>query len=399
MSERSLFILGRQAAIGIAELESLFGENATTVLNEQCACCDIPANEILFDRIGSSVKLGSFLGTLPLSKWQDIKGALTKFALACAEDVSEGKITIGLSLYGLSAPTSQLMAAGLQIKKHMRAHGYSVRLIPNKEAALSSAQVLHNKLTGDRGIELLVIRYGSGVVIGRTTAVQDINAYARRDQGRPKRDAFVGMLPPKLAQTIVNLAAGQTPTQPDQIVLDPFCGTGVILQEALLMGYGAYGSDIEPRMIDYSTQNLEWLKTQGSVVDPILEVGDATSHHWRHPFATVASEAYLGSPLSHWPTLDKLTTIVGNCNLITEKFLRNIHKQLPEKARICIAVPAWINPDNNTIKHLPMLDHLEVLGYNRVSFQQVSVRDLVYYRPGQLVGRELLVLTKNKEDD
>ena len=48
------------------------------------------------------------------------------------------------------------------------------------------------------------------------------------------------MLPPKLAQIIVSLSG----TQPGQTVLDPFCGTGVVLQEALIMGAIVYGFDL-----------------------------------------------------------------------------------------------------------------------------------------------------------
>jgi tRNA G10 N-methylase Trm11 len=396
MLEQSLFILGRQAGIGIAELESLYGYAAVTPVSEQCASCSVPASAIAFDRIGGSIKLGIQLGVLPSARWQDIKGNLATFALQCANDISEGKIQFGISVYGFSIPPQQLMATGLDIKKYLRKHGYSTRLVPNKAEALNSAQVLHNNLTGERGIELLVVRNGSRTIIGRTVAVQDITAYARRDQGRPKRDAFVGMLPPKLAQTIVNLATAQNPPDARYSVLDPFCGTGVILQEALLMGYGAYGSDLEERMIEYSKQNLEWLATKGAITDSILEVGDATAHVWRQPFSTVASETYLGRPLSNWPAPDKLTAIIGSCDLIISKFLRNIAKQMPVNTRVCLAVPAWVNPNSNTVKHLPMLDHLGVLGYNRVSFQRVPASDLVYYRPGQLVGRELLVLTKSK---
>jgi tRNA (guanine10-N2)-dimethyltransferase len=289
------------------------------------------------------------------------------------------------------------MATGLDIKKQLRKHGYSARLVPNKDATLNSAQVLHNNLGGERGIELLIVRSGSQTIIGRTTAVQDITAYAKRDQGRPKRDAFVGMLPPKLAQTIVNLATGQASPELKQVVLDPFCGTGVILQEALLMGYGAYGSDLEPRMIEYSQKNLEWLASRSATAESALEVGDATDHRWQHPFSTVACETYLGRPLSGWPKPETLAAIIGSCDLIISKFLRNIGKQMPMNTRICLAIPAWINPNNGAVKHLPMLDHLNLLGYNRVSFQQVSAGDLVYHRPDQLVGRELLVLMRSKE--
>lgn len=398
MTERSLFILGRQASIGIAELESLYGHEVLTPAGNQCVVGSISASEVTFSRIGSSVKLGTYLGVIPGSRWLDVKAELPKFVLQCAEKINEGKIQLGISAYGFNITSSQLMATGLGVKKQLRKHAYSTRLVPNKEETLNSAQVLHNNLTGERGIELLIVKNGHQTIVGRTVDVQDINAYAARDQGRPKRDAFVGMLPPKLAQTIINLAVGQSRPESHYIILDPFCGTGVILQEALLMGYGAYGSDLEARMIDYSRQNLEWLTTTASTTDPMLETGDATMHQWQHPFSTVASEVYLGHPLSSWPSSDKLAAIVGSCNLITSKFLQNIAKQIPEKTQICLAVPAWINPNDGIIRHLPMLDHLDVLGYNRVSFHRVSASDLLYYRPGQLVGRELLVLTRRSKE-
>src|SRR6185503_16098722 len=100
-------------------------------------------------------------------------------------------------------------------------------------------------------------------LLAQTLFVQDIEAYGARDQARPARDARVGMLPPKLAQIILNLSAGPLRPAAPQLerlrILDPFCGTGVILQEALLMGYSVLGTDIEPRMADYSKRNLRWL--------------------------------------------------------------------------------------------------------------------------------------------
>src|SRR6185436_4415646 len=190
----------------------------------------------------------------------------------------EGKVKIGLSVFGLPISTQHLLRAGLELKKVCKKVGRSARIVPNTEPALSSAAVLHNNLTGDLGIELLLVKDGDKTWLAHTKAVQNIAAYARRDQNRPKRDARVGMLPPKLAQTIVNLATSATATDQEQIVLDPFCGTGVILQEALLMGYGAYGTDLEPRMVDYSRENLEWLEIHGHDDSPALEVGDATAH-------------------------------------------------------------------------------------------------------------------------
>src|SRR6202012_2915276 len=136
-------------------------------------------------------------------------------------------------------------------------------LIPNQSAALNSAQVLHNHLTGPTGFELVLIRQGNQTIFAQTTDEQDIESYTIRDRGRPRRDARVGMLPPKLAQIIINLAGRHLPLDttidytlpynqhPVQTrLLDPFGGTGVLLQEAMLLGYAVQGTDIEQRMID-----------------------------------------------------------------------------------------------------------------------------------------------------
>lgn len=391
---QSIFILGRQPAIGRAELESLFGADHIQPLGNTAVLSDVPASQVAFARLGSSVKLAQYLDTIQASDWRSIQDALPALVKKAAETITEGKVQLGISAYDLRINPKQLMAAGLTLKKVLRNEGYSVRLTPNQEPELSSAQVLHNHLTGERGIELVIIRYGSHVVVGRSVAVQDITAYAKRDQERPKRDAFVGMLPPKLAQTIINLAVGQQEPTSNHVVLDPFCGTGVVLQEALLMGYGAYGTDLEPRMIDYSRANLAWLSEKhGTTTEPPLEVGDATTHQWTHPVTSVACESYLGHPLANFPRPDKLQQIIGTCNVIIEKFMRNIGDQIPAGTRLCLAVPAW-KSENGKIYHLPLLDHLEKMGYNRVSLRHVSSSDLVYYRPDQIVARELLVITR-----
>lgn len=387
---KSVFILGRQPAIGRAEVESLYGETGNlSRIGEEVVASDLPVSGIDFARLGGTIKVGEVIGNVS-AEWQQLCNQLAQVAVNAAQTLTQGKVQIGVSVYGLHTSPARLTALGLQLKKALRNHHYSVRLTPNKEVTLSSAQVIHNHLTGERGIELLLIRQGQQLIVARTTAVQDIAAYAARDQGRPKRDARVGMLPPKLAQTIVNLATGSLAPAADRAVLDPFCGTGVVLQEALLMGYGAYGTDLETRMIDYTKQNLEWLAT-GSTPD--LEVGDATTLTWQHPMAVIASETYLGSPLTGWPRPEKLHQITGNCNVILEKFLRNIGAQIPAGTRLCLAMPAWKSPEGK-IHHLPLLDRLEEIGYNQVSFSLAKSGELVYYRPDQIVARELVVIIR-----
>lgn len=394
MQDKSLFLLGRQPAIGRAELESLFGSDNVHPIGDKAMMCNLDPSEINFARLGGSTRLARPIAKLQSGKWPQMLNEIGRILPSLLDTLpAEGKVKLGISAIDVSVGAKQLFAAGLTLKKVCKQQGRSVRLVPNNESELNTAQVLHNQLTGDLGIELLLLKDGPNTLLARTVAVQDIQAYARRDQGRPKRDAFVGMLPPKLAQIIVNLAAGQASPADDVVILDPFCGTGVVLQEALLMGFGAYGTDLEPRMIDYSQQNLDWLTTHGNKTDPALEVGDATEHQWQSSFKFVACETYLGRPLSNWPKPETLQDIIGNCNVIIEKFLRNIGEQIPPGTRMCLAVPCWIAPDG-TKKHLPLLDQLGKMRYNRIRFEHSKESELVYYRPDQIVARELLVITK-----
>lgn len=427
MTHKSLFILGRQPAIGRAELESLFGAGHLEPVGDFAIACDIAPQDIPFERIGSAIRLARPIGDYPTANWPQVAQATIKLLPSLIDQLPlEGKIKLGLSTFGMSVNERHLLRTGLELKKVCKAAGRSVRIVPNTEAALNTAQVLHNQLTGDLGIELLFVRNGKETYLAQTVSIQNIDAYADRDRGRPKRDAFVGMLPPKLAQTIINLGVGQLEPTLDNVVLDPFCGTGVVLQEALLMGYGAYGTDLEPRMIDYSRANLKWLATHFAELTPsasygrstgvpagqpvalarfadpadskdassvALEVGDATDHKWEHPFSAVAGETYLGRPLSNWPNPEKLQEIIGTCNVILQKFLSNLAGQTPSGTRMCLAMPAWIAP-NGRIYHLSLLDSLEVLGYNRVSFSWAQEQEMVYYRPDQMVARELIVITR-----
>jgi len=371
-------------------------------INETAIGSDIAPADVPFSRLGGSIRMAEALNVLNTVSWSNLLRYIDEqFPVWLSTLPDDGKLKLGLSIFGIQVSTAQLFRTGLDLKKICKANGRSVRLVPNNsELALSSAQVLHNQLTGDLGIELLFIKDGHRTWLARTVAVQDINGYAARDQHRPKRDARVGMLPPKLAQIIVNLSGAKA----HETLLDPFCGTGVVLQEALLMDIDAYGSDLEPRMVDYTRENLEWLKAKHDVSAGgrhsmwySLDTGDATTATFtsKHdaPIQHIACETYLGRPLSGWPTPEKLREIIGTCNVIIEKFMRNASRQFAPGSRFCLAIPAWKAP-NGRIHHLPLLDHLDDLGYNRISFEHAETTELVYSREGQFVARELLVITR-----
>ena len=406
-------ILGRQPELGLAELESLYGADKLRRIGSQAVIVDTDPCLLAFNRLGGSVKFCKLLTELDTVSWKEVEKFLLQVSPGHSERMPEGKMQLGLSLYDFNVSVKQIEATGLSLKKAIRKTGRSVRLIPNKEPELNSAQVLHNHLTGPTGWELVFIKDGAKTVVAQTVKTQDIDSYTLRDRGRPKRDTRVGMLPPKLAQILINLAAGKLPedklenicdiplgepiphTLLNKTVLDPFCGTGVVLQEAALMGYDVYGTDLEPRMVEYTKANLAWLNAQyhlEGAYDFAFEPGDATTHKWQN-VDFIAAETYLGRPFTTTPPAEVLAQTVADCNLIIKKFLQNIHDQLKPGARLCLAVPAW-QTGKNHFKHLPLVDQISDIGYNRISFEQTGSAPLLYYREDQIVARELLVIAR-----
>ena len=276
-------ILGRQPALGATELECLYGGNRTRWFSDRAMLIESDAFD--FNRLGGSLKAGRVI-LQANGNWQTIRRAVVDRYAKQWYGIPH-KITLGISAYGFRISSRDVQKTGLLLKKQLQQCSVSLRLIPNAEPALNTATSHHNKLgLSPHKVELLIVRNTSGrVIIAESIGAQNISALAARDQARPRTDAFVGMLPPKLARMMVNFTG--LPEEFDSsaaenfrlCILDPFCGTGTVLQEALLNGYSVIGTDLSQKMIDYTTENLSWLRqkfrTTGEVI--ALQQADATT--------------------------------------------------------------------------------------------------------------------------
>lgn len=388
-------IAGRQPLISLAEIQALYDKAARLVGKklvffevEDTGSVEVVPN---INRLGGSLKLGRFFDT-------DF-GKLAKF-LAAAHP--EGKITLGISDFSKQKKSGLAKQKSMELKRNLARMGRSVRVITSNEPEISSATAHHNQLGEKAGcFEIFLIDREIYLSLG----TQNITAYTERDQARPARDAKVGMLPPKLAQILINLC-GKLPE--GARVLDPFCGTGVVLQEAAIMGYVPYGTDLNGRMVEYSKKNLSWLfnernqkrfKLLSSLIqkkDQILNaisVGDATSFTWEGEIDAVAFEGYLGAPMSKPPVDIKFKTEKAKCREIAMGFLKNITPQIKSGTPVVMALPAWLR-ENGKYVGLNILDEIQEMGYNFEKFQDLSQSDLLYYREGQIVAREIIVIRK-----
>jgi tRNA G10 N-methylase Trm11 len=92
------------------------------------------------------------------------------------------------------------------------------------------------------------------VIYAQTTKVMDIEGFNQRDFKRPNQNPAI-TLSPRLARLLINL----TTTKLSKSLLDPFCGVGTILAEALLCDYAVVGVDKDERILEKAKMNLKWL--------------------------------------------------------------------------------------------------------------------------------------------
>lgn len=372
-----LAILGRQPELSLAELESVLGSASVEPLGRHALLKTAPD----LAKLGGTIKLARVIASGKALDDELIAEALAQLPH------SDAKITLGLSYYGRRQDPLRL---GMQLKKLIRADGRSVRLVLPKpgQGALSAAQLKFNDLVSNDSPELVILEQSNRAVIALTEQYQDIDAYTARDYARPGRDAKVGMLPPKLAQILVNLAGIPLGT-----ILDPFCGSGVLLQEARLMGFEAIGSDSAPAMVKATKANMEWLDSKHAGLPSwSVEPGDARTIKISAKVAAIVSEGYLGPAFSHQPSPAQLDEAREDVSRLARAFLKNLNTQVKPGFIVVLCLPSWhIGP--KTI--LPeVIDEIPRLGYTLRQFVATDAGELTYQRPGQMVGRKILVMRR-----
>ena len=345
----------------------------------------------LLDRLGGTIKIGLLAGRIQNDG--QIVDALTAYLPAA------GRVFFGFSIYG--QPPAPIKDLALQVKKKLLARGQSSRWVVSREKTLSSVVVEKNKLL-TKGGEALVIRDGDGWLIGFTAAVQPFADFSRRDYGRPARDDYSGLLPPKLARIMLNLGLAGSPA--GAVVLDPFCGSGTVLMEALLMGaQKAFGSDLSPRALRDAENNLSWLKKNYPAAAGVYELKKrdaaalaAAPGPWpRAAVDAIVTEPYLGAPrgpVDYPRQIRQLNDLYG-------RFLAAAGAVLRPAGRIVMVWPIFraagvngrLQPGLQSFKIIPPWPPAWPL---HPAWSLTERGTLVYGRPDQKIWREIVILSR-----
>ena len=415
------FILGRVYTLSLAELLNVLTNLGITYKVLACSPevviieTDKAINgENVQARLGGVIKIIKLFDTFQ-KKGKEFPSQVlgTYFTFKRIKDYFHeysGKKQFGVSIYSLD-PTirfhDEAQRIAFLIKKVLQEQAQSVRAVLSQfpSQALSSVQVNENQLL-QKGAEIVVIAGNQRIFIGKTVVVQNYEDYGRRDYQRPARDEKVGMIPPKVAQVMINLAGTLKPLE---YILDPFCGSGTTLQEAILMGYRAVGSDIEPKMIENSEKNLEWFRNRYRVTPGRYKLfqSNAAEISLQLPnlkIAAIVTEGTLGPIYSKLPKKPEMQSNFKALAKLYDQVFKEFTKFISPGARVVMCLPAY-KISSSDYEFMPTLDFATENGYTvldplpshlvaKYRFLRVTPRkSIVYDRKDQVVAREIIIFS------
>ncbi len=400
----SIFILGRQPELSAAELA-----RACHSLGAQCTphnrfvlhCSGLADPSAFFASLGGSVKLGEELFVIPRGEL-DSTATLNRLLSLITRS---GKTVFGLSMYGFSNGKPDLLSIAKKLKRLCAAHKQSCRYVQGTDGALSSVVVQKSGML-THGAEFLLISRGNDIVVGRTVAVQQFEEFSARDYGRPGRNARSGMLPPKVARMLINLSG----VKKDATLFDPFCGSGTVLTEAMTLGFhNLIGSDSLSRAVADTKKNVVWFRNRlgTNTAAPQIFTADVRSlagNMPQHSINAIVTEPFLGPPLSGNERSQDIREQQKKLALLYHDAFRVFHELMKDGGVVVFLLPVFFQLHQP--QFLPVLDDLLAQGFRTVpplpphltSFypKDLTYRNtLLYHRPGQRIGREVLLLQKN----
>lgn len=401
-SKRSyIFVLGRNDELSVAEIKSVFAAKKWSyeevlktweILIVDSVGVDL---DYLHKTLGGTVKIGEVVSVSPLDS---IEERLDFNLLDKMLAVHTGKVQFGISVYdgGVKQDTEyldrNLSLLCKSIKRTLRSNDISVRFAFNTDRYLSSVVVTKDKLI-TKGCEILLIPMSSGVVIGKTLSVQEFEAFSHRDYGRPVRDMKSGVMPPKLARMMINISEAPK----DKVLLDPFCGSGTMLQEAVLLGYQrVLGRDVSKKAVFDTKENLDWLFNATDTTNNKPDVAQADVKNLSRELKTtvhaIVTEPYLGPTLHDQSNRNDAAKTTNELRDLYINAFREFHKILDKNGVIVFILPAF--RVSGRAQYMNIIRDIEGLGFRQSALSMTDRKSIVIGNKYDFVLREIVKFVK-----
>ena len=228
----------------------------------------------------------------------------------------------------------------------------------------------------------------SGIHAGYTIKTSNPKQFEFRDVNRPVKN-YPEATSIRLAKVLINLAQ----LKKEELMLDPFCGVGTILQEALLLGINVIGTDLNPKHLDATRKNLNIIKKE-SETDFRLARCDATMLNeclnLDNKVDSIVTEPYLGPLIKRLPNKKQAIITKQKIEPVYNKFLKQAADILKDDGLLIMVVPFFITKTG--IVKLD-IDFNDFSIYNPIEEIKPNTIPIEYKRTK--IGRIIYILRKN----
>ncbi len=347
--EEYLFVLGRDHVLSVAELFSYFKRKH---IKHELKYKDSAVALFLLEKLPNINELG---GTVKIAKKVDLKSIVPEKNKVLFSFTSVDKKDILLEEVKDFFKSEKVKA--------MQKYAQTINIPPSKSGMLD--------------YEFLQFRKRLFQVV----SVSNPKGYKERDENRPAFDAMK-VISIRLAKILINLA------EAEEEIVDPFCGTGTILQEAVLLGYKGIGID---RNIVEAKRNISWLGEHAAQKVRLIE-GDARNiSALIKRGEAVVTEPYLGPYLRKLPSQGEAKKIIAELEVLYKHVLKELAKVI--SGRVVIILPRI---RTFTQKYGIQEDIIGNAGYRPVKLPEGIPNPIFYRKKRSRVERFIYVLEKLK---
>ena len=399
-----VFVLGNNYKLSILEILNYFNVNNLSyegpVYSSKILILS-SKNEIdcqnMIDILGGTIKIGKFM-----SEVDDINENV--FEEIILDNCNKNKrISFGFDIFLLKDKFNfKIKNLGLTIKNNLKTnYGCSCRLVMDKNIdILSSVTTTKNNLLKENGFEFLITKIDSKFLIFKIESSQDFENYSDMDFGRPGRDSNSGMLPPKLAKMMINIS--KFIDNKNITVLDPFCGSGTMIAELILLGYkNIIGSDISERAIDDSKENTNWIIERYNIKEEDFniyifkeDIENIDSKIKKDEIDLIVTEPYLGPADLNISDIKRIEKVIYDLELSYVDAFEKMYDILKKNGEIIIVFPVFKININNKISFLKLniIDKIKNIGFEKENYNKLNIDifdEILYSRDSQKVFREI----------
>lgn len=309
--------------------------------------------------------------------------------------VTKAVASLGSSIK-LAVKLDGVLANPQSISENIKHKNFSISLLGSKERLIDLAHDIKSFLSHSRFI-LANDTFGLSPIIltkhkvdeffiddqesvWQTIWVHDFKHWIKKDRHMPFSNPKAGMLPPKIARSLVNLVPKSNFGE-GKLLVDPFCGSGRILVEAGEIGFKVAGSDV---LKDQSYETGKNLESMGIEVQVIVLDSTHLSTKFMGNIDAIVTEPFMGKPN---PRSDKIKYLVPGLEKLYLGCLKDWHKALKPGGNVVMIFPVF-NDGKKDYKTSRVIDEKLGLSYNLLK------RDIYYSRPDAAVRREIVILEK-----